>query len=195
MNDKSFYNNFLNEKKEEIIVKKSQINEINSEITINYKIDKNDSKINLFGYYFVKNNERKCKILCEDKIYNLCEYFDLTNFDKNKNILKIKLIGINNITNMSKMFLGCKNLLSFPDISKWKTNNVTNMSFMFSCCGTLSFLPDISNWNTEKVTDMSSMFSGCWSLATLPDISKWSTNNVKDMSFMFYECQIIIKIT
>ena len=71
MNDKSFYNNCLNEKKEEIIVKKSQINEINSEITINYKIDKNDPKINLLGYYFVINNERKCKILCEDKIYNL----------------------------------------------------------------------------------------------------------------------------
>ena len=59
MNDKSFSHNILNEKREEIIVKKSQINDINSEITINYKIDKNESKINLFGYYFVKNNEKK----------------------------------------------------------------------------------------------------------------------------------------
>ena len=60
---------------------------------------------------------------------------------------------------MSGMFLGCTQLLSLPDISKWNTNNVTNMSGMFLGCTQLSSLPDISNWNTNNVTDMSSIFS------------------------------------
>jgi len=52
---------------------------------------------------------------------------------------------------MSFMFNGCEQLLSLPDISKWKTNHVTNMNSMFYECTQLSSLPDISKWNTNKV--------------------------------------------
>ena len=50
---------------------------------------------------------------------------------KKINKLKIKLEGINNVTNMSYMFSECSSLSSLPDISKWNTNNVTSMISMF----------------------------------------------------------------
>ena len=58
---------------------------------------------------------------------------------KNKNILfinlmKLKLLGIKNVTNMSYMFSGCNSLNNLPDISKWDTKNVTDMSYMFKGC-------------------------------------------------------------
>ena len=60
------------------------------------------------------------------------EYSKIKN-NKNK-ILKIKIKGIENITNMSYMLDGCSSLLNLPDISKWNTNNVTDMYSMFSGC-------------------------------------------------------------
>ena len=41
-----------------------------------------------------------------------------------KDELKIKLRGIDDITNMSCIFYECSSLLSIPDISKWNTSNV-----------------------------------------------------------------------
>jgi len=162
------------------------------EITIIYKINKDDIKIKLFGQDFIKNNKDKCKYIYENKEYELEEYFKLSNSNKDKLVIKLK--GINNVTNMSDMFSGCLSLSSLPDISKWNTNNVTNMSCMFSNCKSLSSLPDISKWNTNNVTDMSYMFIGCSSLSSLPDISKWNTNNVTNMSYMFYDCSSLLSL-
>ena len=44
-----------------IIYKKMNLNEI----TINYKIDKNEDIIKLFGYNFVKNNKQACNLIIE----------------------------------------------------------------------------------------------------------------------------------
>ena len=102
----------------------------------------------------VKNNKGKCKIIYNNKEYELTEYFN--DIDNNiKKEIKIKLKGINNITNMSNMFYECKTLSLLPDISKWNTSNVTDMKCMFYNCKTLSSLPDISKWDTSKVTDIS----------------------------------------
>ena len=73
----------------------------------------------------------------------------------------IKLINIQNVTNMSGMFYGCKVLTSLPDISKWDTKNVTDMSGMFYGCSTLSSLPDITKWDTLNVIDINKMFDRC----------------------------------
>ena len=95
----------------------NQINEINNitkkenkiknknEILIKYLIKKDDKKINIFGEDFVKNNKDKCKYIYENKEYELTKEFDLTNYNKSNEILEIKLIGINNITNMSYLFI------------------------------------------------------------------------------------------
>ena len=158
--------------------------EIN-EIKIQYKIE-GEKKIKIFGYEFVKNNKNICKILYENKEYDLCEYFRVKNHINN--ILEINLVGIKNITNMGDMFEFCSSLISLSDISKWNTNNVNNMSGLFVGCSSLKYLPDISNWNTNNVKNMSGMFIGCSSLLSLPDISNWNTNNVNKMNGMFEFC-------
>jgi len=70
------------------------------EITIIYNIKGIEDKIRIFNSEFVKNNKDKCKIIFEDEIYDLKEYFDVKGKgDK----LKIILKGILKITNMSYM--------------------------------------------------------------------------------------------
>ena len=146
-----------------------------NEINIKYKI-KNESVIKIFGKNFVKNNKNICKLIYEDKEYELQETFNVNN--NNKQILEIKLTGINKITDMSCMFEKCNSLISSSEISNWDTSNITNMACLFSNCKSLEYIPDISYWNTSKVKYMQGMFKGCSSLKELPDISKWNTSNV-----------------
>ena len=145
-----------------------------------------EERMRIFGKTFVKNNRDKCKIIINKKEYQLKENiddYDITYHD----FVNIKLIGTNNIKDMSGMFEDCKILSTFSDISNWNTSNVTNMSRMFSGCRLLSTPPDISKWNTSNVTDMSGMFEDWRILSTLPDISNWNTSNVTNMSRMFKE--------
>ena len=104
-----------------------------SEINIIYDI-KGKNNICLFGYEFVKNN-KKCRMIIDNKEYFLSTKYNVKKNNDNK--LKIKLKGIDSITNMSCMFLECSSLLSLPDISKWNTNNVTDIRYMFSRCHNL----------------------------------------------------------
>ena len=125
-------------------------------INIIYNINEDDRKcgnINIFGSKFVKNNRDKCKMIIDNKEYEITEQYNIENYINNE--LKIKLKGINKITDMSNIFRECKSLSSLSDISKWNTNNVANMSYMFCECKSLLSLPDISKWNTYNVTNMS----------------------------------------
>ena len=158
---------------------------INNEINIIYNTNQ-EKKISIFGSEFVKNNKNNCTIIFEDKEYKLKEEFEL-NDNYNKETLKIKLRGINNVTNMSSLFSICQSLSYLPDLQKWNTKNITNMSFVFAGCKYLESLPDISIWNTSNVTNMSGMFCGCESLKMLPDISKWDTSNVNFMGGIYLE--------
>ena len=143
-----------------------------SEINIIYEINgKND--IRIFGLNFVENNKNICKMIIDNKKYEITEEYNVKSNNNNK--LSIKLIGINNIIDMSYMFYGCSSLLSLPDISKWNTNNCNNISYMFCECSSLSSLPDISHWNTNNVTNMAGMFCLWSSLSSLPDISNCIT--------------------
>ena len=73
--------------------------------------------IRILGKYFVTQNKNKCKIIYNNKKYELKEYFD--EIDTNYNIeikeIKLKLIGINNITDMQAMFDGCCHLTSVTE--------------------------------------------------------------------------------
>ena len=122
-----------------------------SEINIIYD-SSNKGNIIIFGTEFAKNNKNICKMVIDEQEYEITIIYNAKNYNNNK--LKIKLAGINNVTNMSDMFSGCRSLLSLPDISKLNTINVTDMSHMFNDCSSISSLPDISKWNTNKVTNM-----------------------------------------
>ena len=97
-------------------------------INIIYNINEEDRKyensINIFGSKFVKNNINICKMMIDNKEYEITEQYNIENYINNE--LKIKLKGINNITDMSNMFYECKSLSSLPDVSIWNINNVTN---------------------------------------------------------------------
>ena len=172
------------------INKKNEDNDNNNNELIIYKTE-NENKIKIFGKKFVSNNKDKCKIIYKNKKYELKEELYI---NSNNNIVKIDLIGIENITDMSHMFWGCTSLISLKDMSKWNTKDVVNMSGMFNGCSSLLSLPDISNWDTNNVNDMSCMFSGASSLLSLSDISKWNTNNVNNMSYMFENCTSLLSL-
>ena len=61
---------------------------------------------------------------------------------------------VSNVTNMSKLFLFCKQFNE--DISNWDTSNVTDMKDMFNRAK--SFNQPIGGWDTSKVTRMSRIF-------------------------------------
>ena len=143
--------------------------ETRNEINIIYDIkecDKKEGRIKIFGKDFVKNNINKCKIIINEKENELIEEYNIK--DNNKNKLEIKLIDIDNITDMSHMFDECSSLSNLPDISKWNTNNVITMNYMFDECLSLLNLPDISKWNTNNVNNMRYMFYGCSKLSVKP---------------------------
>ena len=190
--------NFINDKLN--IQSDSENNIINIEedseddidyIIIKYKLRNGKENIKVFGHEFSKKYKNICKIIYENKIYELTEFFKFKNTKEN-NIIEIKLKGINNINDTSNMFDCCSSLISLPDISKWNTNNVSDMSYMFDCCSSLISLPDISKWNTNNVTNMRYMFSHCSSLISLPNISKWNMKKVKDIYYIFEECPKLI---
>ena len=162
-----------------------KMNSINT-LSLLYETKKSNSLI-LFGQTFVEKNKNICKIIIDGKEHKLSGTFKLNN-NYNDNTLKVKLKGINKITNISGMFILCNSLLSMPDISKWNTSNITDMSYLFWNCDTLKSLPDISNFDTSNVTNMSKIFCSCKSLISLPDISKWDISNLTDISYMFHEC-------
>ena len=181
----------INEKDNEELNKetkdnKEKSNKTSDEITIIYKKINGEDKIRIFGKEFVENNGNKCKIIYKGKNYKLEQYFEIPN---GEDILEIKLVGLNGVTNISYMFSNCEALKSIKDISNLKVDKVTNISHLFSYCQSLESLPDISSWNTSNITDMSDLFSNCILIKSLPDISNWDTSNVTNMSYMLFNCE------
>ena len=84
-------------------------------------LDLNKERIRLFGSKFVENNFSKCKLIIENKEYNLMEYYYIKN-RKDKKYLEIKLIIKDKIFDFECMFKNCKNLLTCPDINNLDTN-------------------------------------------------------------------------
>ena len=144
-----------------------------------------DTNIKIFGDDFVENNKEICKIIIGENEEELCLSYETKNIKlKEDKILKIRLKGIKNITDLSSMFLFCDNLISYSYIN-FDTSKYINMSNIFCGCKLLENIPDISKWNTENVTDISGLFSGCSSLKLIPDISGWNISNVTDINNLF----------
>ena len=159
--------------------------EINDELIMKYHVSKCDKKIFIFGAEFVKRNKYLCKIIHENKEYELTSTFDVENC--NKDYIKIKLKGLNYITDMSYMFYNCFSLLSVENKSNYNFENMTNMNSAFFGCTLLESLDTFKEIDTSKVTNMSFLFSLCNKL-DLSFIQNWDTNNVTDMSCMFLGC-------
>ncbi len=103
-----------------------------------------------------------------------------------KQIKGIEYLNTEEMTNMSRMFVGCSSLTSL-DLSNFNTANVTNMRGMFYNCESLTSL-DVSKFNTANVTNMDMMFSYCYNLKTISVSNLWDTSNVSSGSNMFASC-------
>ena len=185
--------------KDEIEIKVYEKDDNDKDNKIIYRVSGKDDKIQIFGELFVKNNKNNFKLILDNKNnreYELFAFYDLKKFSKyiiNRTI-EIKLKQINEVTDLSMMFQGCRDLISLPDLSKINIENVVDISYMFSNCSLLSSLPDLSSWDTSQVKNMSSLFYGCSSLTNLFDISFWDTSNVSDMSFLMYNCSSLMSL-
>ena len=68
---------------------------------------------------FIKKNKDKAKILYKNKIYELKEYFeDIDENYNHKDLIKLKIIFIHNIIDMSYMFYKCYTLITLSDKDK-----------------------------------------------------------------------------
>lgn len=106
----------------------------------------------------------------------------------NKTLTEIDLSNWNttNVTNMSNMFYGSKNLTAINGLSDLDTSSVTNMNSMFYNCSKLTSL-DVSNFDISNVTSMNSMFGQCKELTSL-DLNNFNANNLTDAGYMFSSC-------
>ncbi|WP_245810478.1 BspA family leucine-rich repeat surface protein [Lactococcus piscium] len=110
---------------------------------------------------------------------NLTDIVNLTNLDTSK------------VTDMSRMFIGCKSLKTL-DLSQFNTSNVTKTEWMFQDCASLTEL-NLKSFDTSKLTKMWMMFSGCASLTSI-DLSNFDTKNVVTMGKLFYGCSSLTSV-
>ena len=101
----------------------------NNEFQLVYLINKNERRVRFFGTDFVLKNKNKCFIVYENKKYEIQDIVELEYFFKfpvntTKEKLKIRLITIYPIKDLSKMFLDCKALISFRMKKNRKRNNI-----------------------------------------------------------------------
>ena len=162
-----------------------------NEFLIEYKINKDDRKIRLFGRQFVSRNGNKCKLVIDNKKLDLLEFIEIDNISKhlvNENIFKLRLLVINEINDFSKMFCDCKSLLSFQKESKKNINknliqnnmNSSNNSFV-----DINKLYQFKNEDCSYIEEIDSKFSNCESLLTVPDISNIDTTKIKSFHNFF----------
>ena len=112
-----------------------------------------DDVIRIFGKYFVKQNKNRCKIIYNNKKYELKEYFDEINNNYNHDIkeIKLKLIGINNISNFEQMFYGCCHLSSLSKSkSEYFRQCVIELHDTFSYIDSFSSLLEMAKVIGEK---------------------------------------------
>ena len=123
----------------------------NNEIDLKYEIKEGEDKVKIFGEKFFENNNKKCKIIYDNKEYDLTEYFDCKNVKDN--VLKFKLKGINNVVTLESMFEGCSTLSHLSDFSNLDTTFTISMGNLFKDCKCLE-LPDISKFNISNVIQL-----------------------------------------
>ena len=76
-----------------------------NEIHIKYEIKKEDNKLRILGDTFIKNNYNNCKIILNEKVYDLVSHLDIKKMKINKKIIEVKLRGIKNIIFGKKCYL------------------------------------------------------------------------------------------
>jgi len=165
----------------------------------------NGRYIKLFGSDFVDNNKDKCKIIYNEKEYNLIEVFKFDN-NYNHNSNKIQLRINNNITDISYMFYECKELLSIRDLSD-ENFNITDINQSFDDNNFNNYSEKSNNSNEIDKSEtfyndnliLSSIQKNTNSSAynEINELNYFKENiftNVTDMMWMFNGCSSLISL-
>ena len=170
----------------------------------------NESKIKLFSDYFIENNKDKCKIIYNEKEYEIAEYFEIDNNLNNDNIIKIQLKIDNNITDISYMFDDCETLLSFRDISN--LNDCNNVNKSLNNNESNNYIDESNNrsedeeneniYNDNLTKSSISINTNISEFTGINDLiiklnapaKKKIFNNITNISSMFYGCSSLISL-
>lgn len=93
---------------------------------------------------------------------------------------------------LSKMFLSCKNLISFVAVDTQQRNTIYEMLSMFEKCENLKFC-NLTHMYASNVYDMSQLFADCVSLQQVR-LFKYDTTRLESISGMFKECKVLEEI-
>lgn len=105
--------------------------------------------------------------------------------------IDLSVLGHASISRMENAFNGCNSLkeINFGDIT---TTNVKSMGWLFSGCYSLQKI-DLKCFDTSNVTNMRAMFNSCKSLKDL-DLKNFDTSKVTSMERMFSNCESITSL-
>lgn len=166
-----------------------------------YRIPNNNKKNQFFNEVSFNKykDEKEIKIIHNGEQYKLDTRFsslNLTKEEETKEEIKITLMGIEYMTDMSYMFAKCKDLKKVI-ATKTYMRNVENMRSMFEGCSDLQELSDTSHWNLENVKTLRGLFYLGKNLKKIPGIDKWNPTNLQgkdSCNEMFYGCsQFLVK--
>ena len=184
----------------------------NNQDSVTFELEykgKNGSQIKLFGSDFVEKNKDKCKIIYNEKEYDLILYFKLDNNYNHNGHLKIRLIINNNITDISGMFFECNELLSITDLPVDNFNiSDINKSFDGNNCNNYNE----KSYNSYKIDKNETLYNDNLMLSSIQkntnspvyneineinELNYFKKNiftNATSMSWMFYGCFSLISL-
>ena len=187
-----------------------------------YKIEKEDKWLQLFGEQFNENELKdKCIMILNGEKIEFTkkqrikkEYLDLKThklmvimkpncqlntmkdlFNHCKNLISVDFshMDTQKVTSMECAFNNCVNLSSI-NLSGINTESLTNLYWTFMYCKNVSYI-DLQSFNTKKVTNMSGAFQTCESLANLElNFENLNVENVLYMSNMFENCTNLLEL-
>ena len=196
----------LNQYITEYIIKKKLDKPIDSEDHYKYSPETKEELLKNIQE-LLNNGERNFNCIDTSEITDMSHLFKYINlYNVNFDVSKW---DVSNVTNMDRMFYGCRKFKGVG-LGSWNVGNVENMSSMFKNC--INFNGSLSNWNVSNVKFMNSMFYYCllfdcnlskWNVSKVKffhemfdncenfkgkGVEKWNTISAQDTAFMFYEC-------
>ena len=153
-----------------------------------YKVSDNNKQIKITSISDISTNK-------DNPDFKFCPKFDTSKeadmtkmFYGCKSLITIPRLDTSKVTNMLSMFNDCNSLTSVPLFDTSRVTSMNGMNGMFNNCRSLTSVP---LFDTSNVTSMSQMFQNCNSLTSIP---LFDTSKVTNMNYMFYRCSSLTSI-
>ena len=161
-----------------------------------YNVFKKGKKIRILGEKFVARNKYKCHLIYRNKKMQLQK--DISTKEIQNDEIKLKIIGLKSILDLSDLFQGCKTLVLFEkSLSQRKYyNNIKESEEEIQGEDFLNY-NDIYNENSEEIKTTSNLALNYEQLLKKDSTEKLSltlSNINEQMSFLFSDIDEAISI-